>query len=209
MTVQLLQQGPPPYVRFEQRAEEDRAETIKQGRLVMRDVNYVIIARAGRKDTFEQVAEDWFAHCERMTRETPPKWPPDWLSAHRKMYDQFLSGQEVTQPGFPIRQWAAISKAVAENLVTARILTVESLAAADEAALATLGIGGRALRDKARAWLEQSKDNKGEELAALRADNATLTSRLDEQAQKIAELEAALAASANPAPQSRRRASAA
>lgn len=203
MTLQLLQQGPPPYIRFEQRAEEDREATIKAGRLVLKDVDYVIIARAGRKDTAEQVVSDWFTHCERMARETPPQWPPDWLAAHRKMYEQWKGGQEVTQPGFPIRQWAAITKAQAENLVMARILTVEHLAAAEEAALSAIGFGARELKERAKAWIEANKGNKGEELAALRADNANLAQTVSSQQQKITELEGAIQALQLQAPKKR------
>lgn len=192
MSVQLLQQGPPPYVRFEQRAEEDRKETVRQGRLVLRDVDYVVITRAGRKDTSEHIAPEWLAHCEKLSRETPPKWPPEWLAAHKKMYEQWKTGQEVTQPGFPIRQWAAITKAQAENLVMARVLTVEHLAAAEEGVLVSIGLGARELKQRAQAWLEANKDNKGEELASLRADNATLTETVHTQTQKIAELESAI-----------------
>jgi hypothetical protein len=195
VTVQLLQQGPPPYIRFEERAEEDRTESINQKKLVMKNVDYVIVARAGRKDTHEQPVEDWLAHCERMARESPPLWPPEWLAAHRKMYADFKGGKEVTQPGFPIDQWAMTNKAQAMNLRTARIFTVEQLAGADEVALNAIGLGGRALRDQARAWMEANKDNKGAEIAALRADNATLTETVSTMQAKIAELEAALATS--------------
>lgn len=194
MTVQLLQQGPPPYIRFENRAEEDRTETIKQGKLVLKDVDYVIIARAGSKDTVEKIAPEWLDHCEKMSRESTPLWPADWAVAHRKMYEQWKSGQEPTQPGFPIRQWAGITKAQAENLVLARVLTVEHLALADEATMQNIGMGGRALKERAAAWLESNKGNKGEELAALRADNSTLAQTVGALQEKVAELEAALSA---------------
>ena len=100
----------------------------------------------------------------------------------------------MTPMGFPIRQWAAVSKAQAENLVLARVMTVEELAAASEEVISRIGMGGRALKDKAVAWLESSKGNKGEELAALRAQNADLQAQLQNQSSKIAELEAAIVA---------------
>lgn len=182
----------PPWVRFEQRAEEDRDGSIKANRLVMKDVDYVIVTRAGTKDTHERIAVEWLDHCEKLSRESPPLWPPSWVKAHRQMYDDWKSGKEVNQPGFPIREWAAITKAQAENCVSARVFTVESLAAADEATLGVLGMGARALKDKARAWLDANKGNSGEELAALRAENQTLKSNQEELRGKLAELEAAL-----------------
>lgn len=194
MTVQLLQQGPPPYIRFENRAEEDRTATIEKGSLVLKDVDYVIIARAGSKDTVEKVVTEWLDHCAKLSRETPPLWPVDWVVAHRKMYEQWKAGEEPTQPGFPVRQWAEITKAQAENLVMARVFTVEHLAMADEATMQNIGMGGRALKERAQAWLESKKGNSGQEVAALRADNATLTQTVGSLQQKVAELEAALAA---------------
>jgi hypothetical protein len=190
--IQLMQQGPPPYIRFEQRAEEDRDATIKADRLVLKDVDYVIIHRAGSKDSVEKIAAEWLDDCEKKAHMSPPKWPLEWANAHRQMYNQWKAGQEVTQMGFPIRQWAAITKAQAENLVMARILTVEDLAAANDQALNAIGMGGRALKERAMAWLESNKGNKGEELAALRAQNADLQTQVHNQNAKIQELEAAI-----------------
>lgn len=192
--IQLLQQGPPPYVVFEQRAEEDRDATIKAGRLVLKDVDYAIIHRAGSKDSVEKIATEWLDHIEKQSRESPPMFPPEWVHAYRQRHKQWKDGLEMSPMGFPIRQWAAISKAQAENLAMARVLTVEELAAASEEVMSRIGMGARALKDKAVAWLESSKGNKGEEVAALRAENADLKAQMHNQEQKLAELEAAIAA---------------
>lgn len=194
MSIQILQQGPPPYVVFEQRAEEDRAKTIEANQMVFKDVDYAIIYRAGSKDSVEKVATEWLEHIEKQSREQPPAFPPDWVSAYKQRYKEWKAGQEMTPMGFPIRQWAVLTKAQAENLVLARILTVEDLACATEEMIQKIGLGGRALKEKAVAWLESNKGNKGEELAALRAENADLKAMVGNQGAKIAELEAAILA---------------
>jgi hypothetical protein len=192
MASNLLQVGPPPNVVFEQRAVEDREATIKASTLKLKDVDYAIIYRAGSNNSVEKTAAEWFDDIEKKSRESPPMFPPEWVVFYRQRYKQWKDGQEMSPMGFPIRQWAQVTKAQAENLAMARILTVEELAQATEEMLARIGMGGRALKETAKAWLESSKGNKGQELAALRAENTDLKAQLDNQGQKIAELEAAI-----------------
>jgi len=188
--IQVLQQGPPPYVVFEQRPIEDRDASIKEGRLILKDIDYAVIFRHGSKDSVEKVAVDWLDDIDKQSREN--LFPPEWAAAYRTRYKLWKDGQELAPMGFPIRQWAAITKSQAENLAMSRVLTVEDLAQASEEMLSRIGMGGRALKDKAVAWLESNKGNKGEELAALRAQNNDLQSQLQSQSEKIKELEAAI-----------------
>jgi hypothetical protein len=190
MSISLMQQGRPPYVRFENRAEEDRDATIKAQRLTMKDVNYAIIHSVGSKDTTEKPAEEWLAHCDLMA--SKGKWPAEWAAAHRKMFNDWLSGLEVVPVGFPVRQWAAITKAQAENLTLAGVLTVEDLAAANEQTLGKIGMGARQLKEKAQAYMDSTKGNVGEELAALRAQVSDLMQSVGRLTEQKAELEAQL-----------------
>lgn len=201
--IQLMQQGSPPHLRFEQRAEEDRDATIKAGRKVFKDVDYVILLRPGTKDAFEAVATDWLENCDKQANQDPPQWPVEWVNGHRKMYEQWKAGQEVTPLGFPIRQWGMVSKAQIENLVMARIMTVEDLASANDQTLTSIGLGGRKLKDDAIAWMEANNGSSGTELAALRAENSDLKQTLGRQNEKLAELEAAIK-SLQPAPERKR-----
>lgn len=192
MSIQLMQAGPPPRVEFEAKAVEDRNETIKQNKLVLKDVNYVRIFRSGSKDYVEKIADEWLDECDRMAREQPPQWPPDWATAFRRAYGQWKDGQTVTPMGFPIKHWPMVTRAQAENLALARVYSVEELAEASEEVLSNLGLGGRALKERAKAWLESSKGNQSEQIAALRAENSDLKESVGRQNEKIAELEAAI-----------------
>lgn len=193
MSILPLDQGKPrpPYVRFEQRAEEDRNASIEaKNRQVMKDVDYAIIHAVGSKDGVEKVATEWLDHCELLA--SKGKWPSEWAVAHRKMYNDWKAGLEIAPIGFSVRQWAGISKAQAENIVLAGVLTVEDLAVANEQTLSKIGMGARALKDKAQAWLDSSKGNVGEELAALRAQQLDLTQTVARLTEKNAELESEL-----------------
>lgn len=190
MSVQLMQQGRPPWVTFDQRAEEDRNATIEANRLVMKDVDVAIIRQIGAKDTFETEVIPWLADCD--LKASKGNYPAEWAAAHRTMYNQWKAGQEIVPPGFSVKQWAGVTKAQAENLVLSGVLTVEDLAAANEQTLQKIGMGARALKDKANAWLDSSKGNVGEELAAVRAENSTLKQTMGEMQEKMRELEAAI-----------------
>lgn len=194
MNFQVMEKGSAPLIAFEQRAEEDRTATIETGRLVSKDVDYVIIRTPGSKDTVEKVATEWLEQCERDCRSIPPRYPKEWAAGHRENYRRWKEGLEIVPEGFPMRNWAGASAAQVANCARANILTVEALAMANDDALGMIGMGGRSLKDRAKAWLDSSKGNVGEELNALRSKVAELEEQLKTEREKRAEVEAALRA---------------
>jgi hypothetical protein len=79
-----------------------------------------------------------------------------------------------------------------KSLLDAKVRTVEDLAQANEETIAMLGMGGRALKDKAVSWL-QSANSTGkvtEELAAMRVANASLVERNAVLEKAVADLKA-------------------
>lgn len=147
---------------FSSEPVEDRAKSIAEGRLVLRDRDVCTVYRAG-------------------DQQTAVKWVIEELSAEKmgrikRQYDAWKAGQEEPVNGTSLRMWPAISKAQAENLWVLNVRTVEDLASVADNNLPNLGMGSRALRDKARSWLE-SAGNIGkvsEQLAALNARLAAL-----------------------------------
>lgn len=170
----LQNQGRPPYIRFEERSEEDRDATIRNNRMTLKRVDYVIIQSPGSKDTVEKVVTEWLDHCERLAMMEPPQWPAPWVEGHREMYEKWKKGQDVPLLGFSVRMWPAIDKTTAENLCMANVLTVEDVADASEETMRRMGMGARQLKEKAKAWLEAGKGQQTEELTALRAENNDL-----------------------------------
>lgn len=167
---------------------EDREESARTGGLRLKPVDVVIIRQAGSVNTVEKDAVEWLKDCD--SRAHRGVMNPAWAKGFRDHYNAWKQGREAPVNGFPIREWASISKALAENCINAGIFTVEDLANSNEETLQRIGMGSRALKDKAIAWKDSQKGNSSEELAALRADNATMKSTIDELRQAIADLSA-------------------
>lgn len=189
-----LAENRPPYVQFEMRPEEDREQSLAAGHFVAKDVAYAIITPMGSKDRIECVAEQWIAQLERDTNEG--RFPREWFRAFQDHYSAWQKGQEPALDGSPIEQWPPLSPAMLKMCREARIRTVEDLAAANEETLMRLGMGGRALKEKAQAWLTASSSvgKTAERMAGLEADNRTLRSQIASLEASIRTLRAEAAA---------------
>lgn len=165
MSVSLMQPGRPPYVKFEERSFEDRAASEKEGRLIMKSVDYAVIRQTGSKDTFEKDAKEWLNTLKNNT-----DMHPDWITQFHRQFEAYKSGQEITPMGTHVKTWPLISKAQCDMLLNANLRTVEDVAGANEDSLRHVGIGARELQQKARAWLDSASANgKGaQELVSLR-----------------------------------------
>ena len=168
MSVGLMNTGGPrpPIVNFEERSVEDRAATAAVGGKQMKAVDYVLLNQPGSKDTVEREALPWLEALHQNRN-----FDAGWVARVKEHYKLWKAGHEITPNGTHIRMWAAIDKGQADTLIGAGILTVEDLAAANEEALRRGGIGARALKMKATAWLESASKNgkAAEELVLLRA----------------------------------------
>lgn len=88
--------------------------------------------------------------------------------------------------GTPIEQWPAIDVRTAAELKAQNIFTVESLAELSDTGLQNIGMGGRALQAKAKAFLDAAKG--GAEYEKLAADNQKLQDRIEILEKQIKEL---------------------
>lgn len=186
-------QEQPPFVTFETRAEEDRTASIVAGGFVGRDVDYVLVVPMGSKDQFEAKVEDWFAAKQAEASQQPPRFSPLWLKSFREHYKAWKEGQELPLEGQPIKTWPVASPAQIKMLLGLHVLTVETLAEANEETLSRLGMGARALKEQAITWLKVRKDSKvAMSIQGLEAQVRDLTAANAELQRK---LEAAVAAS--------------
>lgn len=92
--------------------------------------------------------------------------------------------------GYPIENWAPMTRGTAMTMKAAHIHTVEALATVDDSMIDRLCQGARGLRDKARIWLKDAADGAatmrvaGEkealerQLAAMRAQMAAMSNAL-------------------------------
>lgn len=175
----------PPYVTFEVRAEEDRTASIEVGHYVAKDVTYAMITPQGSKDLIERQVDDWFANLKQQVIEG--RFPQEWLTHFQSSYKAWQEGREIPLTGHAIVNWPAVSPAQVKQLQQAHILTVEDLASANEETVGRLGMGARALKQRAVEWLAAAKDTGkiAEEVAALKAANADLAKRNDDLQAKL------------------------
>ena len=194
-----IMEARPPYVRFELRAEEDRTASIESGKFVARDVAFALVTPQGSKDCIERNAEEWLAHIATEAREG--RFPEPWLAHYLKAYEAWKNGQELPVNGTPIVTWPAISPANAKMLLDLNIRTVEELAQATEEAICHIGIGARALKQRAIDFLSQSGDagKASAEMEVLRVTNADMQKQNEEMKKQLAELTAKVTALAGSA----------
>lgn len=167
----------PAYVRFEYRPVENRTETIEAGHIVYDDVLFAIVTPAGTRDQVEKPAEDWLNSVREGVQQE--RIPAEWLDSYTKALQRFRDSNENTEFGTSIKEWPAATPAQIKTCLAANILSIEDLAAATEEAVSRIGMGGRALKAKAQAWLDSSATTgiAAEELNALRQKNEELEAR--------------------------------
>jgi hypothetical protein len=201
--VQKLEERP-PFVRFEVRAEEDRAASLEAGHYVGRDVHYALITPMGSKDCIERKADEWFEKLRGDVAEG--RCPKEWFNGFREAYKDWCEGRETPISGTPITDWPPASPAQVKSLLSLHIRTVEDLASANEEVLGRLGMGGRALKQRAVDWLASasSSGKVSADLTALRAANENLTARNQQLEQQLKDLSAKVEALATPSGGSRK-----
>lgn len=147
----------PAYVRFERVPVEDIAATLEAGHFVAKDVDYALITPPYSKDVMKYKVKAWFDILEQDFRNG--RLPESWLVNYKKAYEMFKNGQEMPLNGTAIRGWGIISPAQQETLIKMNVLTVEDLASMNDEGLKRIGMGSIELKNKAKNWLLNLKDN--------------------------------------------------
>lgn len=182
-----------PFIMFERRAVEDRAESIAQGRYMAKDVDFVLITPHGSRDQIERVVDDWLQNMETQAKEG--RLDPSWYKGYKAAYADWKDGRETPLTGTAINNWPVLSPSQVEMLRGLKVLTVEVLASANEELIKRMGMGGRVLVDKAKDFLATASD-KGkvvEEIGDLRGKVESLTRSIEALTQTNQQLNAELA----------------
>ena len=171
----------PAYVRFELRAVEDRTASMTAGHYVARDVEYALITPAGGSLVVER----------RVT--------PELIARYPEPYQSWKEGQEPPPDGTPIREFPPLSPAQVHLCLSLNLRSIEDLANTPETTLQKMGMGSRALQEKARTYLENAADGGriAERVAALTVQIDGLTADVAEKDGAIAALEAELSTGRN------------
>lgn len=98
----------------------------------------------------------------------------------------FLSGQETPDSGTLLENWPSLDVAGVANLKMVGIRTVEQLASMPDIGLQKI-MGGRALQNKAKAFLAAAKDGAAIEKYAVECE--TLKSELQVMRQQLGEVQ--------------------
>lgn len=180
----------PAYVRFEARSEEDREATIAAGHYVGRDVIFAIVTPTGSRDSVERKVEDWLESVREGVKQE--RIPESWLHAYERSLDNFKNSRDDPENGAPIKDWPGASPAQVKMLLDMNIRTVEELAVANEETVTRIGMGGRALKQKAVIWLEQASDHgkTSEKLGALEIENKELKDQIKNLMDRLTKVEA-------------------
>lgn len=117
------------------------------------------------------------------------RWPGHWQA--------YLNGEQSKATGIPLEQWPGMDEGVIRELNHKNIYTVEQLSAVADGNIANIGIGARALIDRAKAYLELKKDTDAatkytSQFAALTEENRLLQEQNRDLASRLQALEDAM-----------------
>jgi hypothetical protein len=148
-------------------------ESERQGRPIYKETPYIHIDFPGDRTKTIDRPVDMDGAGDRPS--DPDRFPRQWES--------FKNKQEQVQDGFSITEWPPLSRSQALELKGAKIHTVEQLAALPDAAL--VGLGWRELREKAKFFLDSSKENTA---SSLIKENEDLRNDIKFLKEQMAEL---------------------
>lgn len=190
----------PPYVQFETRSIEDREASIAAGHYVGRDVDFAIITPSGSKDRIERICAEWFPQLQDQLAQE--RISASWVQAYKDAYKAYQEGKEPPVNGTPVLNWPGLSPSTVKQLTSLGLRAVEDVASMNEETLARIGMGARALKERAINYLEASKDigSVAERAAANAAKNEDLERRnadLEKQVRLLAQQVQSLAANSN------------
>jgi len=158
----------------------------------------------GSKDCIERKVDEWFDKLKQDVNEG--RCPREWFNAFKEVYKDWCEGREAPVNGTPITDWPPASPSQVKTLLSLHVRTVEDLAAANEEVLGRIGMGGRALKQRAEDWLASSASTgkASGEVSALKAANENLTARNEQLEAQLKELSARVDALAGPKETSRK-----
>lgn len=131
--------------------------------------------------------------CDKVSR--IEKHNPMIWSVVGPAYAHFIKGQEEPADGTPLSAWPGCTTAMADHLKFLHLRSVEDVANTTDPDLERMGMGARALRDKARAFVEAKKGASivAEALAEARAESAAKESRIADLEGVIGEMRTQIA----------------
>lgn len=141
--------------KFFTRSEQDVGKSKQLGRYVSRKIDMIRIIIPGDKHNIVE---------RRVKDSDKEKYSKEW--------EAYVKMEEFVPDGTLLETWPMVSRAQVEDLKYSNVFTVEQLAELSDENLGKIGLGGRLLREHAKAFIETSR--KGAVPAALVAENKAL-----------------------------------
>ncbi len=160
-------QRDPVQPRFHIEPVQDDAATAQQGRPIFRNEERVQFIMPGSPNQPVFRVDD--SHKER--------WP--------EQYAAFRRGEEHAVDGTPLEHWPIVTRAMVMELKALGIFTVEQCSGLSDIALQRIGRGGYALRERAKAYLDEAEALAFSE--RLNRENELMNARLAAQDRQLAE----------------------
>lgn len=130
-------------VKFFIKAKQNQSQTLKEGRPVFKDTEYIDIKVAGNRSG---------GACRPATSADKQRFPE-----HYAAFKQRTDQDEAT--GTPLMEWPVITRSFAEELAFYHVKTVEQLATMADTQISKF-MGGYDLRAKAKKWVERVEKDK-------------------------------------------------
>lgn len=168
-------------LRFFYDTARNEAATQAEGRPIFDSVLFVDVITPGQKSSTPrfEIERVWAEQSIKALNLKDTSRKSFRYDAFREQIEKFKSDEKATDmAGTPLKQWPRIDRALAATMAAVNVYTVEQLAGISDQNLTYLGMGGRELREAARAFLQASDTAQAERLAGtvetLRAENERL-----------------------------------
>jgi len=158
------------------------------GYYTSKDVDYIILIPHGSegRTVIEQEYQSWLEKIRPQSggdlmapggdTGTPvmaaARFPTAWLKLIEEGFKAWKEGRELPVDGTPLANWPVISPALVKNCLQLHVRTVEELAVISDEVVARLGMSGRNLQQRAKAWVEAKAEGGGKLGADLEKERA-------------------------------------
>lgn len=146
------------HVMFEIRAMKDGQASSLAGHVIYKDVEYAVLTPPGGQLVVNKEVT------------------PELIDRFRPQYEAWKRNEESPENGTSVRMWPVLTPSEVKRCLDAGVRTIEAVSEMNEQCITKVGMGSRALKDKAIAWLQSSSLSgiTTERLQELKIENTDL-----------------------------------